>query len=155
MKKTKKILIVLGAIFLALIILAVIGIGIAAFKGSALDKQTRAYVDSTVPLIVSNWDEQALLSRASPEFTQAVDKENLDKLYFMFWKLGKFRNYEGSKGQSYMSMTTENGKSVTAVYVCKATFDAGPADIKVTLVKHGEKWEIAGFRVDSEVFLQH
>jgi hypothetical protein len=155
MKKTKKILIVLGAIFLALIILAVIGIGIAAVKGSALDKQTKAYVDSTVPLIVSNWDEQALLSRASPEFTQAVDKEKLDKLYFMFRKLGKFRNYEDSKGQSYMSMTTENGKFVTAVYVCKATFDAGPADIKVTLIKHGEKWEIAGFRLDSEVFLQH
>jgi hypothetical protein len=154
MKKTKKILIVLGAIFLTLIILAAIGIGIAAVKGSALDKESKAYVDSTVPLVVSNWDEQTLLSRASPEFTQAVDKQSLDKLYIMFRKLGKLRVYEGSKGQSYMSMTTQSGKSITSVYVCKATFEAGPANIKVTLSKHGDKWEIAGLRVDSEAFLQ-
>ncbi len=151
----KKILIILGAIFLILIIVAGIAIGIVAVKGSALDKQSKAYVDSTVPLIVSNWDEQALLSRVSPEFMAATDKQELDKLYAMFRKLGKLRDYEGSKGQSYMSMSTQNGKSVTAVYKCKSMLEAGPADIKVTLVQHDDKWEIAGFNVDSEVFLQH
>lgn len=151
----KTILIILGMIFLIVITIAVTMIGVVAVRGKALDRGSKRYVDSTVPLLVSNWDESELLSRASPELMRATDKQELDKLYHMFRELGKLRAYEGSKGQSYMSMTTQNGKSVTAVYTCKADFDKGPADIKITLVKHGGKWEIAGFRVDSEVFHQH
>jgi hypothetical protein len=151
----KKLLIVLGAVFLILIILAVVGIGVVAVKGTALDKQSKAYVDSTVPVIVANWDEQELLNRASPEFIQAAQKSDLDKLYVMFRRLGHFRAYQGSQGQSYMSVTSENGKSITAVYTAKTTFDTGPATIKVTLIKHGDRWQILGFHVDSEVFLQH
>jgi Na+-transporting methylmalonyl-CoA/oxaloacetate decarboxylase gamma subunit len=151
----KQLLIILGAIFLALIVLAAVCIGIGAVKGSALDKQSKAYVDSTVPVIVSTWDEHELLSRASPEFTQATDKDELDKLYTMFRRLGRLRQYQGSQGQSYMSLTTQNGKRTTAVYTAKASFDSGSAVIKVTLTKHGDQWQIEGFYVDSDVFLQH
>jgi hypothetical protein len=151
----KKLLIILGIVFLAIIILVAAGIGIAAVKGSALDKQSKAYVDSTVPVIVSGWDEQALLSRTSPEFKQATDKDELDKLYTMFRRLGGLREYQGSEGQSYMSLTTQNGQRTTAVYTAKASFDAGSAVIKTTLIKHGDQWQIAGFHVDSDAFLQH
>jgi Na+-transporting methylmalonyl-CoA/oxaloacetate decarboxylase gamma subunit len=151
----RTILIILGMIFLIIIVLVATMIGVTAVKGSALDKESKAYVDSVVPRIVSNWDESELLSRASSEFMQATDKQELDKLYTLFRKLGKLRVYEGSKGQSYISMTIQNGKSVTAVYTCKADFDAGPADIKVSLIQHGGRWEVAGFNVDSEVFLRH
>jgi hypothetical protein len=151
----KKLLIVLGVVFLAIIVLAVIGIGIVAVKGAALDKQSKAYVDSAVPAIVSGWDEQELLSRASPEFMQATDKDDLDKLYAMFRKLGSMREYQGSEGQSNMSYTSENGRRTIAVYAAKARFDAGSAVIKITLIKHGDEWQIMAFRVDSDVFLQH
>jgi hypothetical protein len=151
----KKLLILLGAAFLILIILAVVGIGTAVIKASSLDKQSKAYVDSTIPIIVSNWDEQELLNRASPEFSQATGKDDLDKLFVMFRKLGHFRTYLGSEGQSYISFTSQNGKSITALYTVKAIFDAGPATINVNLVKHGDRWQILGFRVDSNVFLQH
>ena len=134
----KTILITLGTICLILIMLAVIGRSVAVVKSSSLDKQSKAYVDGAVPRILSNWDESEFLSRVSPEFTQAVDKQELDKLYTSFRKLGKLRTYEGSKGQS----------SVIAVYTCKADFDTGPADIKVSLIQHGGRWEIAGFDVN-------
>jgi hypothetical protein len=151
----KRLLILLGAIFLIVIVLVVAGIGTAVVKGSSLDKESKAYVDSAVPIIVSNWDEQELLNRASPEFSQAVSKEDLDKLYGMFRKLGHFRTYQVSEGQSYLSFTSQNGKSITAAYTAKATFDTGPATIKVTLVKHGDRWQILGFHIDSNVFLPH
>ena len=38
----KKFFIILGALFLVLIVLAAVGIGIAAFKGAALDKESKA-----------------------------------------------------------------------------------------------------------------
>ena len=141
----KKLLIVLGVVFLAIIVLAVIGIGIVAVKGAALDKQSKAYVDSAVPAIVSGWDEQELLSRASPEFMQATDKDDLDKLYAMFRKLGSMREYQGSEGQSNMSYTSENGRRTIAVYTAKARFDAGSAVIRITLIKHGGQWQIMAF----------
>jgi hypothetical protein len=150
----KKLLIILGAVFLAIIVLAAVGIGIVAVKGSALDKQSKAYVDTTVPIIVSGWDEQELLSRASPEFMQVAKKEDVDKLYTMFRRLGRLREYQGSEGQSDMSLTTQNGRRTTAFYTAKASFDAGSAIIKITLIKHGEQWQIAGFHVDSDVFLK-
>lgn len=149
----KKLLITLGIIFLAIIILAAIGISIAAVKGAALDKESKAYVDQAVPAIVSGWNEQELLERASPEFTQTVSKKELDKLYTFFRKLGHLRKYEGSKGQTFISYTTQNGKRTSAEYTANALFDGGSAVIKVALIKHGNQWEIAGFHVDSDAFL--
>lgn len=151
----KKLLIILGVVFLAIIILAGVGIGISAVKGSTLDKESKRYVDSSVPAIASGWDEQELLRRASPEFMQATDKDGLDRLYVEFRKLGSLREYQGSEGQSYMSVTSEDGRSTTANYTAKAKFDAGSAVIKVALIKHGDQWQILGFHIDSDVFLQH
>ena len=45
----KKFFIVLGSIFLALIVLVAIGIAFIAIKGTALDKESKAYADSRFP----------------------------------------------------------------------------------------------------------
>ena len=45
----KKFFIVLGSIFLALIVLVAIGIAFIAIKGTALDKESKAYADSAIP----------------------------------------------------------------------------------------------------------
>lgn len=149
----KKTLIVLGSIFLVLVILAIVGIGIAAVKGNALDEESKAYVDNAVPAIISGWDQQQLVSRASPEFMQAVNGDDLDKLFGMFHRLGAFKSYDGAKGSSNMSVTNTEGKVVSAVYIANATFDTGPATIKISLIKH-DNWQIAGFHVDSKFFLE-
>jgi hypothetical protein len=151
----KRLLIALGTIFLMIIIFGAIGIGIIAYKGTALDKESKDYVDSSVPAIVSAWDKQELLSRASPEFMQVVTSADLDKLYGMYRRLGKLKEYQGSEGQSNMSVTSQHGKVISAAYTTKATFDSGPATIKISIIKHGDKWQIIKLYVESEVFLQH
>jgi hypothetical protein len=60
----KKFLIVLGMIFLAVIVLAVIGIGFVAIRGNALDKESKAYADAAIPAIVTTWSQKELLDRA-------------------------------------------------------------------------------------------
>jgi len=70
----KKFFIVLGSLFLALIVLVAIGIAFIAVKGTALDKESKAYADSAIPAIVTTWSEKELLDRASPEFKKAVTK---------------------------------------------------------------------------------
>jgi hypothetical protein len=148
----KKVLIVLGSIFLVLVVLAIIGIGIAAYKGTALDKESKAYVDSAVPAIVTGWNKQQLVSRASPEFMQAVKDDELDKLFGMFHRLGNFKSYDGAKGDSNMTVSNK-GKVVSAAYIANATFDTGPATIKISLIKHAD-WQILGFHVDSNALLE-
>ncbi len=151
----RQMLIILGTIFLIIIIVVTAAITFVAVREAALDKESKAYVDKTVPLIVSRWDEQELLKRASPEFMQAAPTNELDKFFVMARRLGKLREYQGSEGQSYISVTTQNGKTITAKYSVNAVFDADPAVINIVLIKHGDQWQIEGFHVDSDLFLQH
>jgi len=68
----KRFFIVLGSIFLAFIVLGVMAFVFIAIRGTALDKESRAYADSAIPPIVSTWSEKELLDRATPELKNAV-----------------------------------------------------------------------------------
>jgi len=144
----KKFFIALGIIFLTLVLLGAIGIGIAAFKGAALDKESKAYVDAALPAIISSWDTRGLLSRTSPEFNQATRPDDVERLFESLRSLGKMQKYQGSQGQSITSQMLGKGTTISARYLVTADFEAGTAKIYVTLMKHGNRWQIAGFRVE-------
>lgn len=150
----KKTLMILGGVFLVLLVLGVAGIAIVAVKGNALDKESKQYVDAAVPAIVSGWDITEIQSRASPEFKVAVKDEDLEKLVRMFRRLGKLKAYNGAKGDANISVTTQHGKVISAAYVASADFDTGPAEIKMSLIKHGDQWQLLGFHINSKVFLE-
>jgi hypothetical protein len=145
----KKFLIVLGSIFLVIIILFAVGIAFVAVRGTRLDKESQAYADAAIPPIVGNWSEKALLDRASPEFKQVVTIDQLDRLFRWLSQLGRLQNCP-AKGQSLMSSTTQTGNRISADYDAEATFDKGKANIHLTLIKHGDAWQIAGFKVNSQ-----
>ena len=145
----KKFFIVLGSIFFALIVLAAIGIAFVAVKGTALDKESKAYVDSAIPAIVSTWSEKELLDRASPEFKKAVTIDQLDRLFRWVSALGPLQMCEPAEGHSLMSATSQAGKTVSAEYAAKAVFEKGEATINIGVIKHGEQWQIINFHVNS------
>src|SRR5437016_11189732 len=145
----KKFFIVLGSIFLTLIVLVVIGIAFIAIKGNTLDKESKAYADSAIPAIVTTWSEKELLDRASPEFKSAVTIDQLDRLFRWVSGLGELQKCEPAQGQALMSATTQAGKTISAQYTAKATFQKGEASIKLGLIKHGDQWQILNFHVDS------
>ena len=149
----KKFFIILGSIFLALIVLGGIGIAFVAVKGSALDKESKAYADLAVPAIVNTWSEKELLDRASPELKKAATIDQLDRLFRMFSGLGQLQKCEPLQGQAYMAATTQAGKRISADYTAKATFQKGEATIKLGLIKHGDQWQILKFHVDSPALL--
>src|SRR2546423_15370082 len=98
----KKFFIVLGSIFLALIVLVAVGIAFIAVKGTALDKESKAYADSAIPAIVTTWSEKELLDRASPEFKKAVTIDQLDGLFRAFPTLARLRKCEPAPANSLM-----------------------------------------------------
>jgi hypothetical protein len=150
----KKTLMILGGVFLVLLVLGAAGIAIVAVKGNALDKESKQYVDAAVPAIVSGWDITEIQNRASPEFKAAVKDEDLEKLVGMFRRLGKLKAYNGAKGDANISVTTQHGKVISAAYVASADFDTGPAEINMSLIKHGDQWQLLGIHINSKVFLE-
>lgn len=150
----KKTLTILGGIFVAVILVGVVMIAIAAVKGTALDKESREYLDEAIPAIVGKWDIKEIQKRASPEFNEAVKPEDLEKLMRVFRRLGSLKSYNGAKGDSTISITSQHGKVISATYIARADFSNGPAEITMSLIKHGDQWQLLGIHVDSEVFLE-
>jgi hypothetical protein len=102
-----------------------------------------------VPAIVSSWNEQELLKRASPEFQKAATLADVERLFRWLRTLGPLRKYESAQGESITSVTPRTGRVIYGRYVAKAVFDAGEANIEVGLIKHGNQWQIGRFHVTS------
>jgi hypothetical protein len=151
----KKFFIVLGSIFLAIILLGAIGIAFVAVRGNALDKESKAYADAAIPAIVTGWNEKELLDRASPELRKAATQQQLDQMFHWFSSLGRFQKCEPAQGQALMSATTQSGKTISAQYTSKATFEKGEATIKLGLIKHGDQWQVLSFYVNSPALMPH
>ena len=150
----KKLFTILGGIFAALIFVAVVGFFIINHFGSGLDEESKACIDSNLPQILTNWDIDELINRASPELLEVVPKEKIQELLKVFMaRLGPLKEYKGSKGQSHMSVTTQNGKVITGVYIAEADFAKAPATINFRIIKHDNKWQILDFRVTSDALI--
>jgi len=78
----------------------------------------------------------------------------LEKLVKAFRRLGKLKTYDSPKGHSNMSFNSQNGKLISATYAASADFDTGPAEIWLSLIKHGDQWQLAGIKINSKVFLE-
>jgi hypothetical protein len=148
----KKFLMILGCITLILIVFVVCFVGYSAIKGRQLDVSSKAYVDENIPTIISSWSEDEVLKRASTELQEDLNGQQWNPFYSKVKKLGNFLNYEGCEGQSYVSISPQNGKVTTAIYTAHANFQNGQAKIKLELVWRNNQWQIANFTVDSPIF---
>ena len=143
----KKFLMGLGAIFAVLLIAAIV----LVIHGTADDKQSRAYADAAVKAIASNWNEQALFDRVSPDFIKATTRAEVDSLFARLRTLGRMTRYGGAKGESFTNFDLLARKATTtAVYIASAQFEHGAAQIRITLVKRDAAWRILGFFVHGQ-----
>jgi hypothetical protein len=141
-------------VVLIVVSLLALVIGAIVVYGRALDKESRAYADAAISSIVSNWDVKQLERRASREFTSSIQPGDLDKIFDALRKLGALKEYKGSEGQATISITTQNGKVITATYLGDADFERGSARIQIVLIQHDDQWQVLGFRVNSSALGQ-
>jgi hypothetical protein len=154
--KTKHIVMICGSAVALLTLCAVIvtAIIMVAQKFVALDTESKQYANTAVKAIVTNWDQNELNRLESPEFKSVTKAGDMDKLFAMFRRLGKLKECKECKGQATSSWITGKGREISAIYICRAEFEKGEAEIKISLVKHGDNWQIAGFRINSQAFLE-
>jgi len=151
----RKMLVVLGWVFLGVLVILGGFVGYFFYVGSGLDASSKAYVDQSVPAIVASWSKDELLRRASPELRKAIpDEQQVAQLFGKLSQLGKLERYEGSKGDANISVTAQAGKMITASYIANAKFEKGSAQITIRLIQKGTQWQILYFYVNSPIFLQ-
>ena len=147
--KAKKLFVVIISIFLGIILLIGIGVAVLDWKGNALDRESKAYVDAAVPAIVSSWSEDELMNRATSEMRQATKPADTTRMFAWFKTLGRLQKYEGSQGEATISVNNKTGRVVSAHYRARAIFERGEAMIDVGLTKSGNTWQIVRFQVNS------
>ena len=153
----KKVLSIVGGIFLVLVLVVAGFIGYAAYQGKGLDASSKAYVEANVPAIISTWSKDELLKRSSPQLLKVVNEkpEQLDLLFQKLSKLGAMRSFGDIRGDSNVSYTTQNGKVTTALYIATAKFENGEGRITTRLIQSSSgQWQFLLFHVDSPLFLE-
>jgi hypothetical protein len=150
----KKVLTILGVAFLALIIAVGAAVGYAMYMGARSDASSKAYVDQTVPAIVSTWSADRLLQESSSELRRRVSDDQMFAVFKKFSALGKLLAYHGSEGQSQISFTPRSGKVITAKYEATARCEHGDVAVNITLVQENGRWRILGFFVNSDQLLK-
>ncbi len=120
-----------------------------AEQSSSLDSESHEFVDAAIVAIVSSWNPDELLKRASSEMMAAAEHQvDVNSLFDQWRPLGGLIAYTGSTGSAKIIESPEVGKMITATYSAKVTFQNGTAEINVELVKRNGNWSILSFKVD-------
>lgn len=138
----KALLMVIGAIF------AVLFIVLAVIQRMTSDyRDGQSYADAAAVAIVSDWNEQAFLDRASPDLFQVTTREQIDSMFAQLRGFGRMTKYGGCTGGSYTFYNIFPWKLTDTIYVARADFEHGSAQIRIRLVKRNGAWHILAFSV--------
>jgi len=146
----RKFLIIVGATTSIMVLCAVVALGVLFYQARAFDRGSKSFVDTAVPAIVTKWNEDELLDRATPELRTSITSDQLKSSFRTFSQVGPLIEYEGSQGQWNMSYVSATGTTVSAQYVAKARFQNGDAIFRIYLMRRDGRWLIQGFYVDTK-----
>jgi hypothetical protein len=145
----RKVLTWIGGATLLFVAVCIGGVSYMAVQGTRLDNEARLYADGAVRPVVSPWNLQALTDRAAPELLANTKPAQLAALFVWFKTLGALQDLEPCGGGTRLDVNIGSGRTLTGRYTCRAHFQAGEAQIQLVLIKRGNAWRIAGFRVSS------
>ena len=149
----KKILRRIGLVCATALLSIVIFVSVVEYNGRRLDKESKSYADAAIIAITSHWNEKDLIDRASPQFLAMMkDPAALQSMMGFFESLGALKKYEGSKGEARIDFGGPHGYTLTALYVARADFSGGQAQITISLIKVNGVWKILGFWVTKHFF---
>ena len=147
----KKLFTILGVIFAVIIVIIVIAAAIFIPRTLKLDREATAYIQDAVPRIVTNWNSQELVDRATPELLAAgKSREKIDNIFVMFQRLGSFKHLDKPEGTVVSSAFTGTGMVTIGNYKTQAEFEKGEAMIEIQLRRVGDTWKINGFHINSD-----
>jgi hypothetical protein len=155
-QRMRKFLFGVGILSTILIAILLIGIGYTVYVGSGQEAEGKQFADNAIIAITSHWNVQELRSRGSDKFLKNVKPEDLVSLFVFFGSLGPLVDYQGSRLEAWnVSVATQNGNVINAVYRAQARYQHGQANIECDLIKMHDAWRIDGFGVNSPNLLEN
>jgi hypothetical protein len=147
----KKLFTILGVIFAVIIVIVLIAAAIFIPRTLKLDREATAYIQDAVPKIVTNWNSQELVDRATPELLAAgKSRGNIDSLFVMFQRLGSLKHLDTPKGIVTSGTYTGTGMVTLGNYKAQAEFEKGEATVEIQLRRVNDTWKINGFHINSD-----
>ena len=129
-----------------LLVLGLLGFGVTYLltpkEGPKLDAEAKAYIDATLPAIISTWDETAYANALAD--MPVATKDQLIQRFMAYKALGAMTTYNGSHGNGAVS----NGK-VRAIFAAYATFANGEGNIAIAITRTSGSWKILNMNVTS------
>ncbi len=148
----KKLLIVLGGIFAALLLTLGIAAAILVPRGLRLNAAAVAFLDQVVPAIADDWDYRILKKHATAELTEANSDDDLERQCARWQRqLGALVSHQPAQGMINTSATAVNwsGNSrTTGRFQLNAVFENGPAIVQVDLLRSDDQWRISGLEIN-------
>ena len=133
--------------WVAIAMLAVIGVGCIALKPLTLMLQAKVYADRVMTTSFAAWDAAAMTNELDPT---AVGEENGEtRRRFEAWsrQLGPLRSHRVTGTHANMNF----GRPTTSRVTIEADFERAPATIGLELVQAGRAWRIANWAIHSHV----
>jgi hypothetical protein len=118
-------------------------------KGKGALDEAGKFGDESFRSITASWDQSNFMSLAAPELKSTVKQEEIDS-YLAARKeaLGPLKSMD-SHVTSFNAQNNNGETTITAEWNATVTFEKGSGTASMQLVKHGDKWGIARFVVDS------
>lgn len=139
---------IVGAIavfgFTAMIVLLVF----AAFGLNETNKEAKAYVAESIEAIATQWDENALLVRATPELREYFQPGQLETfLGDSSRAIGGLETLGEINCFSNSSVTTSEGKKSSSECTGEGVHARGRAEYRVNAIKKDGEWRLNSFYV--------
>ena len=143
----------LGNLVLVALVAAIFYSGYLVVRTNALAKDAAEYTDKAIRAVTDPWSADEFVKRAAPELLRQVGPQFMPKLFAWYAGLGKLKSLDrpaGRVGSGAYPGTAIRG--TWANYSAHAEFDAGPAEITLTLKRQGEDWQIANIQISAQAF---
>jgi hypothetical protein len=143
---------ILGLLFVAILVVAGMGFGYWVHQ----DRQARAFVVATIPVVYKSWNAEAMVQRSIIELrTPAFEGQVRDMLQNFGTHLGPLESADDPEGSlQYGQLKPGLPSGLFGKYSSKATFTGGEGELEFTVIKEEGVWRIARFSVSSPKLLE-
>ncbi len=145
---------IIGAIIMALLIGTMSTFFMLKRMAPEVQQDAQVYIETNIPQIISNWNSEELIKRASPSLLKAASRAQFTDLFkTLLEKLGPLREYKGSRGETTVTISF-TGINRKGTFESEAFFANSPAVILCRIIRLNGSWKIDEFRVNSDALNQ-
>lgn len=137
-----------------LTIIALLGVAgslLLNYLNTDINRESKNFIDKTIPTIISRWDADKLIEHASPELLKNAPPNKIRASFDSFReKYGSLETYLGSKGEVGIYLERDI-RIITATYAIDARFQKSTITLHVQLIRKENQWQISAFHVGPKV----